>query len=250
MLRRLLLATTLALILVSCSTQSPPAQSPSVQLPPAQQPHLTYVSLGDSLAVGVGSSEPGQRGYAPLLRDRLSRDTGREVRLIQLGVSGETSASFVGGYPDKETSQLARAEEALEKNPGANVTLSIGGNDLLRTAGADDIERRNAISRYGQNLDYALKTLKSASRPAPRITVLALYNPAPGSFTDEWSGRLNEAIRTVARRNEVAVAAGDRAFEGHEAEYAHYVREPPNIHPTDRGYEALTRAFAKTFRKA
>lgn len=245
MLRRLLLATILTLALASCSSQSTTVQRPTEQKPP-----LTYVSLGDSLAVGVGSSEPDRLGYTPLLKDRLSRDTGREVRLVQLGESGASSTSFIGGYPDTETSQLARAEQVLENNPGANVTLSIGGNDLLRTAGANDAARRAAISRYGRNLDRALKTLKNASRPAPRITVLALYNPAPGSFTDEWSGRLNDEIRVVARRNGAAVAAGDRVFEGHEAEYAHYVRNPPDIHPTDRGYEALARAFARTFNKA
>lgn len=244
MFQRLLLVTILVLLLGSCSTQSAP-----VKRPPAQKDPLTYVSLGDSLAVGVGSSDPDRQGYAPLLRDQFSRDTGREVRLIQLGVSGETSASFVGGYPDKETSQLARAEETLEKNPGATVTLSIGGNDLLRTADANDTARRGAISRYGQNLDRALKTLKSASRPAPRISVLALYNPAPGSFTDEWSGQLNDETRAIAHKNEVAVAAGDRAFEGHESEYSHYVRNPPDIHPTDRGYEALARAFAEALSK-
>lgn len=246
MFQRLLLAIFLSLSLVSCSPQNTTVERSTEQKQP-----LTYVSLGDSLAIGVGSSDPSRRGYAPLLREQLSRDTGREVRLVQLGVSGETSASFIGGYPDKETiSQLARAEKALKNDPGATVTLSIGGNDLLRTAGADDTARRKAISRYGRNLNLALKTLKSASQPAPRITVLALYNPAPGSFTDEWSGRLNDELRTTARSNDVAVAAGDRAFEGHEAEYAHYVRNPPDIHPTDRGYKALAGAFAKTFDRA
>ena len=245
MFQRLFFVIFLSLSLVSCSPQNTTVERSTEHKQP-----ITYVSLGDSLAVGVGSSDPSRRGFAPLLREQLSRDTGREVRLVQLGVSGETSASFIGGYPDKETSQLARAEKALKNNPGATVTLSIGGNDLLRTAGADDAARREAISRYGRNLDLALKTLKSASRPAPRITVLALYNPAPGSFTDEWSGRLNDELRTTARSNEVAVAAGDRAFESHEAEYAHYVRNPPDIHPTDRGYKALARAFARTFDRA
>lgn len=240
MLRSVLLATMLIVIFASCSAQRAPVQ----------RPPMTYVSLGDSLAVGVGSSEPDHRGYAPLLRERFSRDTGREVRLVQLGVSGETSASLVGGYPDRETSQLARAREALKEYPGATVTLSIGGNDLLRTAGEDDQARRDAVSRYGQNLDFILKTLNGSSRPAPRITVLALYNPAPGSFTDKWTGRLNDEIRTTASRNGVAVADGDRRFEGHAAQYTHYTRETPDIHPTDRGYEALTRAFARTFSKA
>lgn len=31
----------------------------------AGEPPLTYVSLGDSLAVGVGASDPRERGYAP-----------------------------------------------------------------------------------------------------------------------------------------------------------------------------------------
>lgn len=236
MLRSLHLAAILVVLLVSCSKQAPPVN----------RPPLAYVSLGDSLAVGVGASEPDQRGYAPLLRDRLSEETGREVRLVQLGVSGETSESFIGGYPDESTSQLARAAKTLQKQPGATVTLSLGGNDLLQSAGS---ARRDAIAEYGRNLDYILGTLKGASHPAPQITVLALYNPAPGSFTDEWSGRLNDEIRAVARRNGVAVAAGDRAFEGHAAQYTHYTPKTPNIHPTDSGYEALTRAFAKTFKK-
>jgi lysophospholipase L1-like esterase len=82
---------------------------------------LTYVSLGDSLAVGVGASDPQEHGYAPLYREFLERETGREVRLVQLGLSGETSERFVKG----PGSQLARAEAALRKSPGATVTLSI-----------------------------------------------------------------------------------------------------------------------------
>ena len=202
---------------------------------------LAYVSLGDSLAVGVGSSDPRERGYAPIYRDLLAEGTGRDVRLVQLGVSGETSGSFMSGTDP----QLARAEAALQENPGAVVTLSLGGNDLLRVANGTDAEREAALARYAGNLDRILKSLKNASEPEPRISVLALYNPAPGSFTDEWAGRLNETVRAVAARNGVTVAAGDEAFRGHEAEYARHARYPWDIHPTDRGHEALARAFAE-----
>ena len=228
MIRRLIYAATLLLTLASCAAEERP---------------LTYVSLGDSLAVGVGASDPQQRGYTPLYRDALAEETGREVRLVGLGISGETSASFIGSYPDEESSQLARAEETLEKNPNAIVTLSVGGNDLLRAADGTDADREAAITRYGQNLDLILKKLEGASDPPPRISVLALYNPAPGSFTDAWIGRLNAQIRTVARENGVAVAAGDEAFRGHEREYVHHDGHQWEIHPTDKGYAALARAF-------
>lgn len=202
----------------------------------------TYVSLGDSLAVGVGASDPQELGYTPLYRESLAEETGNEVRLVRLGLSGETSESFIGAYPDGD-SQLVRAEETIGRNPGAVVTLSLGGNDLVG-AGDTDAEREAAIARYGQNLEYILGVLENASEPSPSVTALALYNPAPGSFTDEWTGRLNAEIRAVAdRRENVAVAAGDRAFEGREEEYARHSEYPWDIHPTDAGYRALAEAF-------
>lgn len=203
------------------------------------EPPLTYVSLGDSLAVGVGSSDPRELGYAPLYRDLLAKKTDRDVRLVQLGVSGETSETFLNG-PDP---QLARAKPVLSQNPGAVVTLSLGGNDLLRAANATDAGREAALARYARNLDRIFKDLAASSDPGPRISVLAPYNPAPGSFTDEWTGRLNETIRKTAERNGVAVADADEAFREHEAEYTHHARYPWDIHPTDLGHAALARAF-------
>lgn len=208
----------------------------------SEEEGITYVSLGDSLAVGVGASDPGELGYTPLFREALANETGNDVRLIRLGLSGETSGTFIGEYPVGD-SQLVRAEEAFRENPGSTATLSLGGNDLVN-AGATDPEREAAIVRYGQNLDYILGVLENASEPSPEITALALYNPAPGSFTDEWTGRMNEETRNVAANYEnVSVADGDRAFEGNEEEYARHSEYPWDIHPTDEGYRALAEAF-------
>ena len=257
---RIFVAAVLLLSLASCTGEDPPPTYPEkkdteVKEPPLTSPEeknspsvffeeegspFTYISLGDSLAVGVGASDPRKRGYTPLYRDLLEREMGgREVRLIGLGVSGETTESFV----NDPNSQLTRAERALKDNPGAVITLSLGANDLLAEAGSTAAEREEALAQYAQNLDHILKTLKNASTPRPQIIVLALYNPAPGSFTDEWAGRLNAQVRAVAEENGASVAAGDEAFRGREAEYAHYARDPYDIHPTDEGYEALARAF-------
>ena len=206
------------------------------------EPHTSYVSLGDSLAIGVGASDPRDRGYAPLYRDLLQRETGGEIEFIQLGLAGETSESFVNG----PNSQLTRAEKVLAEHPGATLTLSLGGNDLPSVANGTDAEREEALVRYARNLDYILKALKEASNPSPQITVLALYNPAPGSFTDEWTGKLNAEIRRVATANAVSVASADETFQGREDEYTHHSRYPWDVHPTDEGYEALARTFAET----
>lgn len=218
----------LLLLSVSCSREEP----------------LGYLSLGDSLAAGVGSSDPAGESYAALYREELQRSTGREVEFRQLGLSGETAESFVGGYP-RGDSQLVRAERSLERNPGSRVTLSLGGNDLLRSASESPAERRQTISRYGRELDLILQTLNGASDPPPQITVLTLYNPAPGSFTDRWTGLMNEEIRALSRRNGAAVADSERVFRGHTDEYLrYYTSGERDIHPNDRGYAALERAIS------
>jgi len=223
------------LALASCAREAP---EPVREETP---PPLTYVSLGDSLAVGVGASEPERGSYAPLYRSRLETETGRRTRLVQLGVSGETSESFLRGG-DGRPSQLARAREALRRNPGAVVTLSLGGNDLLRVVNSPDATRERAVLRYTENLDRILRELSRASDPAPRVVVLTLYNPAPGPTTEPWVRRLNAGIRAAARANGAAVAPVDREFRGREGEYA---RPYEDIHPTDAGYRALARAIAR-----
>lgn len=45
---------------------------------------ITYVALGASDAVGVGSNQPGAQGYVPLLADRLPKGS----HSINLGISG------------------------------------------------------------------------------------------------------------------------------------------------------------------
>src|ERR1700694_3163453 len=45
---------------------------------------ITYVALGASDAVGVGSNQPGSQGYVPLLAERLPKGS----HLVNLGISG------------------------------------------------------------------------------------------------------------------------------------------------------------------
>lgn len=219
----------LAVAAVSCSRQEP----------------LGYASLGDSLAAGVGSSAPSERSYSALYREALEERTGREVEYRQLGLSGETAESFIGRYPEGD-SQLVRSEAFLERHPGARVTLSLGGNDLLQVRDASDGERREAISDYGEDLDLILQTLRESSDPPPRITVLAVYNPSPGGFTDRWTAEMNKEIRSTAHDNGASVAGAAQAFRGHTQEYLRYYESGErDIHPNDRGYAALARSLIR-----
>lgn len=121
----------------------------------ADRVHL--MALGDSLTQGYGLIE--QEGFVPRLRDWLS-DRGYDVRVVNAGVSGDTTA---GG--------LARIEWSLTKEI-TGIIVALGGNDLLR--GIDP-----AVSRA--NIEGILKIAR-----AREIEVLLVGMQAPGNYGPEY----------------------------------------------------------------
>lgn len=91
----LLLVTLVTLFLVTACATVSTASSPTSPTPTATKTQptpkisllsspLTYVALGASDAVGVGSNQPGSQGYVPLLAAKLPKGS----HLINLGISG------------------------------------------------------------------------------------------------------------------------------------------------------------------
>src|SRR3712207_6481959 len=86
---------------------------------------LDYVALGDSLAAGVGA----QRGYVDRYAEHLREDTGAGVRVVNLGVSGQTAPQLLEALRnDPPTREAVRGAEV--------VTFNIGINDLGRAGRA------------------------------------------------------------------------------------------------------------------
>jgi acyl-CoA thioesterase-1 len=100
----------------------PAAPAPDV---PADAPLVVF--LGDSISAGL-HLEPG--AAFPAVAQRLLAAEGRPFRLVNAGVSGDTSA---GG--------LRRLDWLLEQRPDVLV-VELGGNDGLRGQPAAEIEAR------------------------------------------------------------------------------------------------------------
>lgn len=115
------------------------------------------VALGDSLTHGYGL--PVEQGFVPQLEGWL-RAQGRDVRVLNAGVSGDTTA---GG----------RSRLGWALGDGADgLIVTLGGNDLLR--GIDP-----AASRA--NLDAILS--EAGSRGVP---VLLVAMEAPGNYGPDY----------------------------------------------------------------
>jgi lysophospholipase L1-like esterase len=147
-----------------------------------------YLSLGDSLAVGVqpdadGHSLPSTDGYPDQLFQRLA-GADRTLRLVKLGCSGENTTTMLNGGICSYGRSGSQADAAVaflraDANRVRLVTLDIGANDINHCAPDGQVDVNCAVAgltSIGENLPVLLTMLRAA---APRVPVLAMnyYDP-------------------------------------------------------------------------
>lgn len=138
----------------NAATSSVQASTPTESSEAAADARL-IVAFGDSLYAGyqLGANE----GFAPVLERQL-RKAGIEARVVNAGVSGDTSAAGL--------QRLAFTLDGLPRKPDL-VLVGLGGNDMLR--GLAPAETRS-------NLDAILAELKRRRIPAMLTGMLASPN--------------------------------------------------------------------------
>lgn len=130
---------------------------------------VVIAALGDSLTQGYGL--PREDGFVPKLQGWLTAN-GEEVRILNAGVSGDTTA---GG--------LARVDWTLTPDVQALI-VTLGGNDILR--GIDPVNSRANIAAILQ---------VASDRDLP---VLLIGMPAPGNFGLEYKAQFDALYRELA----------------------------------------------------
>lgn len=101
-----------------CGGDSPPTGPPAGQVPPV------IVALGDSLTAGLGVSAG--EAYPALLQERI-RSSGYAHRVVNAGISGDTSAGA-----------LSRLDAAMVADTRVMI-LALGANDGLRGVPIDEL---------------------------------------------------------------------------------------------------------------
>ncbi len=126
-------------------------------------------ALGDSLTQGYGL--PAEDGFVPQLQRWLDSE-GADVRLINAGVSGDTTA---GGF--------ARVGWTLTPEVDGMI-VALGGNDMLR--GLDPVQAR-------ANLDGIVKAAQAAN-----VEVLLVGMQAPGNFGADYKAQFDAIYPELA----------------------------------------------------
>lgn len=180
-----------------------PAPVPSAQ--PAHSAPLV-VFLGDSLTAGFGLD--GDQAYPALLERRLAGQ-GTPVRVINAGVSGDTTA---GG--------LTRLDWLLRQKP-AILVVGLGGNDGLRGV---DLEQTES------NLREIVRRAKGAG-----TRVLLLGMRIPPNYGPDYTGRFEAMYPRIAKELDVPLVPFLLEGVGGIAD----LNQEDAIHPTAKGQEIV-----------
>jgi acyl-CoA thioesterase-1 len=171
----------------------------------AEEPPLVLF-LGDSLTAGYGLAE----GQAfPALVGRELADEGVEARVVNAGVSGDTTA---GG--------LARLDWVLSQGPDV-VVVGLGGNDGLR--GLD-------LAATEKNLREIVRRSRDTG-----ARVILLGMKIPPNYGLDYAGRFEGMYEEIA--DDLDVALVPFLLEGVAAKPT--LNLPDRIHPNARGHQVV-----------
>ena len=184
----------------------------------AQASEVVIAALGDSLTQGYGLMQ--SDGFVPQLEGWLEQQ-GAEVRLINAGVSGDTTA---GG--------LSRVDWTLTPDVDAMI-VTLGGNDLLR--GLSPEQARS-------NLEGILKAAEAAD-----VEVLLIGLEAPGNYGEAYKQQFDAIYPELAEAYGTGYLATFFAGLIEEGETADPAKlgawfQADGIHPNPEGVKRIVTA--------
>jgi acyl-CoA thioesterase-1 len=204
-LRRLLAVFLLATAL-ACGAEEEAARVGSAPEAAAAAPAPLVAFLGDSLTAGLGLAE--DEAFPALIEAEL-REEGFAVRVVNAGVSGDTSA---GG--------LARLDWLLAQGP-AVVVVGLGANDGLRGLPLEATE---------ENLRQIVRRSQEAGA---RVVLLGMR--IPPSYGLDYAGRFRDLYEEVA--DDLDVPRVPFLLDGVAARPA--LNLPDRVHPNAQGHRKI-----------
>ncbi len=194
-------------LLAACAARTQPTEvQPSL---PSETPavnEITILAFGNSLTEGFGVDP--EESYPARLEDRLRAD-GFQVRVVNGGISGETSSAA-----------LSRLDWMLETQPDI-VIVETGGNDALR--GLD-------LSLTRQNIDEIVGRFAESGAVVIVAGLQIIQN-----LGDEYTAEFAAIYPAIAEKHGAILIPF--VLEGVAADPA--LNQPDFIHPNAAGYRVM-----------
>ncbi len=190
------------------SVSAPPARLVRPARPDTARPAIVF--LGTSLTAGYGLSDP-SLAYPALIQAQLD-SAGRPFRVVNAGVSGESSAGA-----------LARMDWLMGQGPVAVLVIETGANDGLRGQDPDSVRARiQAI-------------IDRARRAAPPPAIVIAGMEAMPNLGASYVRRFRGIYPALAKANQAALVPF--LLEGVGG--VDSLNQEDGIHPTPAGHRIV-----------
>jgi acyl-CoA thioesterase-1 len=189
------------------------AVPPSSDRNAAETPVVVF--LGTSLTAGYGIEE--DQAFPALIQQRI-HDAALDYRVINAGVSGDTSA---GGL---------RRLDWLLRLPVSVLVLELGANDMLRGQGVEQLR---------SNLDAILDTT-ARDHPNARFVVVGMR--AAPNLGREYGEAFDAVYPELAERHDAAFVP----FLLEDVAARRHLNQADGIHPTEEGHALIAERVWKT----
>lgn len=199
---------------------------------------IYYLALGDSLTRGVGDEEQ-KNGYTKRLAEKLEQWTNiSEVILDNRGKRGRRS--------DQLLALLEKGHYDSELRNSELITLTIGGNDIMKVVKQDLFELKKEafdkeLVKFRERYDQIMEEIRLRNPDVP-IIVIGLYNPF-SMITDEITDlesiitEWNQTIEDISNQYENACFVDvEDLFDSN----ANLVYHTDFFHPNGYGYTIMT----------
>ncbi|SFA91052.1 MULTISPECIES: GDSL-type esterase/lipase family protein [unclassified Bacillus (in: firmicutes)] len=195
----------------------------------------SYVVLGDSLSVGVGSSffSP---GFVQRYRRFAEKALDEQIYLLSFAQSGSKTEDVLLEIQKEFVANRVKEAEI--------VTVTAGGNDLIDAAreflnGGNEKQLEKKLNNSIANMKKILENITNIKKHCHHpyiVRVLNLYNPFPNiPLADEGVRRFNRLLKGFSNGDTIIVADIYKIFKNNEGDFLSI----DGVHPNDNGYERM-----------
>ena len=187
--------------------QRSPGGEPATERADDERPTIVFV--GTSLTAGLGLSDPDE-AYPALIQRKID-SLGLNYRVVNAGVSGETSAGAL------------KSIGWLMRSPASVVVIETGANDGLRGL---------SVAALRRNIQGVIDTVRSV-HPDARIVLAGME--APPNLGARYTSSFREVFPELARANHAALIP----FLLDGVAGVDSLNQADGIHPNQRGAQVV-----------
>lgn len=200
---------------------------------------LTYVAIGDSLTLGIGSMF--QPDFVSRYTESLEEAFNCKVEKSVFARNGATTSQILKYFKKK------KVRDAIKK--ADVITISGGGNDLKQAArdyfkAEDETVFENAIQLCMKNIALILEEIEAikVDHDSYFIRVIGLYNPYTQlDFSHKWIHLFNQNLKKF-NHDHIRIADVNGGFiKGGKS-----VLSIDRLHPNKEGYKIISDVLMNT----